>query len=215
MNFLIYKITNLIDNSIYIGKHKTKDKNDSYFGSGVLLKCAIEKYGIENFKKEIIFECKSEDEMNELESNIVDEVFVSRLDTYNVALGGKGGYEYINSNYLNGNSVNRSKEHMSKMGKCSMKKFWTKYENDENFKKEMDSKTLNNFSLYVKLHGNPFKGKKHTNETKIKMSKSHKGKCVGDKNGSYGTIWITDDNFDRKINRNESIPDGWRRGRKK
>lgn len=36
MNFYIYKITNLINGKIYIGKRKTKLKieDDFYFGSG-------------------------------------------------------------------------------------------------------------------------------------------------------------------------------------
>jgi hypothetical protein len=47
---------------------------------------------------------------------------------------------------------------------------------------------------------NGFFGKKHTEETKKKMSDSSKGMCKGEKNGSFGTCWITkyneDENFD-------------------
>ena len=48
----IYKITNLINGKIYIGQ----DSNDrlDYFGSGLLIKRAIKKYGKENFNKQII-----------------------------------------------------------------------------------------------------------------------------------------------------------------
>jgi hypothetical protein len=64
MNFIIYKITNLINGKVYIGKHETKNINDNYFGSGKLIRRAIKKYGISNFKKEILFQFSSREEMN-------------------------------------------------------------------------------------------------------------------------------------------------------
>jgi hypothetical protein len=46
MKHYIYKITNLINNKIYIGKHSSKNMNkDNYIGSGYLLLKAIKKYG--------------------------------------------------------------------------------------------------------------------------------------------------------------------------
>jgi hypothetical protein len=50
----VYKITNTINQKIYIGKHTTKNLNDKYMGSGKIIRNAINKYGIDNFIKEYI-----------------------------------------------------------------------------------------------------------------------------------------------------------------
>ena len=61
----IYKITNLVNGKIYIGKD-TKDRKD-YYGSGIVIKQAIKKYGKENFKKEILEKCSEYETLNEKE----------------------------------------------------------------------------------------------------------------------------------------------------
>ena len=53
--YTVYKITNLLNDKIYIGVHKTENPNDSYYGSGVAIKEAIKKHGKENFRKDILF----------------------------------------------------------------------------------------------------------------------------------------------------------------
>ena len=53
--FIVYQITNLINDKIYIGIHSTNDINDNYFGSGTILNKAIKKYGKQNFKKEVLY----------------------------------------------------------------------------------------------------------------------------------------------------------------
>lgn len=90
MFFTVYKTTNLINNKIYIGLHETKDINDTYLGSGILLKKAIKKYGVNNFKKEILFVYDNKTEMINKEKELVSEVFITRRDTYNMSKGGYG-----------------------------------------------------------------------------------------------------------------------------
>lgn len=106
MKYTIYQITNLIDDKIYIGKHQTNNINDNYMGSGKFLKYAQSKYGLENFVKEILFVFDSEEEMNAKEAELVTEEFCLREDTYNICIGGHGGFSYINANKT---SADRSK----------------------------------------------------------------------------------------------------------
>lgn len=82
---IIYKTTNLINNKIYIGKDK--NNNPKYFGSGKILKLAIKKYGIKNFKKEILEYCNTIEELDERE-----KYWINILNPeYNIGMGGNGG----------------------------------------------------------------------------------------------------------------------------
>lgn len=101
MYYTIYKITNMIDGKIYIGCHKTKKLNDGYMGSGKYLKRAYDKYGLENFKKEILFVFNTADEMYAKEAEIVNEDFIVTENTYNLKVGGFGGWDYANKHGLN------------------------------------------------------------------------------------------------------------------
>lgn len=87
---IIYKITNLINSKIYIGK--SKHNNPSYMGSGTLITKAIIKYGKENFSKEILEECDNEDDLNAKEIYWISK-YNSTNPTigYNIDKGGIGG----------------------------------------------------------------------------------------------------------------------------
>jgi hypothetical protein len=89
MKYLIYKITNNTNGRYYIGRHRTIDIDDGYMGSGIGIKNAINKYGIENFSKEIIAESWDETNLWELEKIIVNEEIVKDPLSYNMSYGGK------------------------------------------------------------------------------------------------------------------------------
>jgi len=90
--FYFYKITNLINNKFYFGVHSTDNLNDGYMGSGKYLKRAQDKYGIENFRKEILKYFSSKEKMFEYEKEIVTEALVNDKSCYNIMVGGKGGW---------------------------------------------------------------------------------------------------------------------------
>ena len=60
----IYLTTNLINSRKYIGQHKSECFDTNYYGSGKVLLQAINAYGKDNFKCEILCECFSAEELN-------------------------------------------------------------------------------------------------------------------------------------------------------
>lgn len=85
----IYKITNLINGKIYIGKDESDRLN--YFGSGKIIKSAINKYGLANFKKEILEICNNREKLCEREKFWIKQVNTKSPIGYNIANGGNGG----------------------------------------------------------------------------------------------------------------------------
>jgi hypothetical protein len=201
MYYTVYKITNQINDKIYIGVHKTKNLSDDYMGSGADLKNDQAKYGIENFKKEILFIFDNSDEMYAKEKEIVDDDFLKCENVYNLKTGGDGGWDNINKNRTEedkkklsraGNfSKNRNRSGCSKKAHITMKK-----------------------RGYKNAPPPGFKNKKHTEETKLQIGKTNSEKQSGEKNSQYGTMWITNGTENIKIKKDESIPEGWFKGRK-
>lgn len=96
----IYKITNLMDGKVYIGQsidiarrfnaHKTKPflKGDRSYNT--LFYRAIRKYGLENFKFEVLQECPISD-LNKLEKKYIAKYDSFRKSGYNSTKGGQDG----------------------------------------------------------------------------------------------------------------------------
>ena len=209
MFYTIYQITNNLNGKIYIGKHQTKNLNDGYMGSGKHLKRAIVKYGIENFKKEILFQFDNESDMNAKESELVTEEFCLREDTYNICVGGQGGFSYINANNLNDYEGKRDLD-IAKLALANLIRS-SLIENDELYRKELNRKISNGLKQKYQTDGHPWSGKKHSEKSKQKMSKTRN---VGSTNSQFGTMWITNGQESKKIKKDDRMPDGWWIGRK-
>jgi hypothetical protein len=86
----VYLTTNNVNGKKYVGM--TNGNNKDYIGSGVLFKQALEKYGRENFTKQVLMECHSEDELREAEEFFIQELnAVADPSFYNLHEGGRGG----------------------------------------------------------------------------------------------------------------------------
>jgi GIY-YIG catalytic domain len=211
MFYYLYQITNLVNNKIYVGVHKTHDMNDGYMGSGKIIRSAIAKHGISNFSKVILEYFDTSEAMYAKEKKVVTEEFLSREDVYNLQRGGQGGFDYINAHCGNqGERLNRalSNEQRAKGGKASSTRC-----------KEL------HIGIYSPTYISPFISNKelqqsgNSPEGRAKASKTSKitfaliGHQQKEKNSQFGKMWITNEQESIKIHKTQAIPDGWRKGR--
>ena len=190
---LVYKIANIINRKIYIGKHSTKNPYDDYFGSGKEIRSAIEKYGIENFTKEIIFCFDKEEDAFLKEAEIVNLDFVKNENTYNIAVGGNG--------YGGSWSGEKNPMYGKKHKQETKYKISTSHKEEKNpmygmtgeknpfYGRKHTKETKEKLSKAAKERKgikNPFYGKTHTKEAKDKISKAKRGKCSGENNPMFG-----------------------------
>jgi hypothetical protein len=213
MKYTIYQITNTINQKIYIGKHQTKNLDDGYMGSGKHLKRAIKKYGIENFVKEILYVFDSEEEMNYKEAELVTEEFSLREDTYNICIGGKGGFSYINRMSLNMYGSNGSSGHGVENLSVGREARKTKLAESQEYRDLISIIISDSLYKYYKNNAGNFTGKIHKKESKIKISESLKGKGIGSNNSQYGSFWITNGIENKKVKGLYQLPEGWYKGR--
>lgn len=212
MYYTIYQITNKINGNIYIGAHKTNNLNDGYMSSSDIIKKAIKKYGKENFVKEILYFCESEYDMFTKEAEIVNEEFICRKDTYNLKIGGIGGFNHYNG-------TEQHKKSASKGGKIAAQKTNAfikeqKNNNTEWWQNRLKSiKEENRKKAEMGLcDGWKNYSEKEREERREKISQMQKGSG----NSQYGKYWISHPETKEvlRINKDDIIPEGWVRGKK-
>jgi len=153
---VIYKTTNLVNGKQYIGKDKRN--TPSYLGSGTLLKRAIQKYGKENFKKEILEVCSTHEELIERE-----EYWLNYYDAGNNRM-----FYNMHNHSSGGLGIFGEKNHM-----------FGKHHSDERKQKMREFMSGKNNPVYGKGYlftgeKNHFYGKKHSPETIEKIKQKRK-----------------------------------------
>ena len=165
--------------------HQTRNLDDGYMGSGLAIRKAIEKYGLENFKKDILCECSSFDEMNQKEAEIVNSEFVAREDTYNLSVGGTFGWENCNKTLRNDPERERLRQLHAAM---AIKQWASKLTEEGHEKLRLRAKEIRQKhpeSFDVSGSKNPMFGKTHTSSVRQRLSNTH----TGSQNSQYGKHW--------------------------
>jgi group I intron endonuclease len=220
----VYKITNIINNKIYIGKDTSNNPN--YFGSGILIKKSIKKYGIENFIKEIIEECNDNQTLCEKEKYWIKEYNSTNLTIgYNISKGGDGGDTFSN---------NPNKLEIKEKIRDSMKtRVFTEKHRSNLSKNHMSTKHKKGKTyeeIYGKERADEYKGKLRLSRQKYKTEKERLGenydkvilllsnRIKGDDNPMRKNkyLWYVNPliNHVTRIKEGDLIPEGYVRGRK-
>ena len=181
----IYITTNNITGVKYIGQRHSKQikgsfYNDKYLGSGTVLKRAINEYGKDNFSKEIIQICNSQEELNNAEKHWIAYYKANineNAQFYNIAAGGEAGDNWTGKS-------NEYKNHFKQIISDSNR---TRKRNPNNIKgdknpaygKKWCNDGQKNYLLYqdeIKSR-NLVLGMIRTEEHNQKIAKANKGKC--------------------------------------
>lgn len=196
----IYRIKNIINNKCYYGsskninrrwsKHKSQLKY--YRHENVILQRAWNKYGENSFIFEIIEEC----DLNNL--LLTEQKYLDLNPEYNIgrqASGGDNLTEHPNKNDIIKRRKDNQRKVINNLSEDDKKKRWSR-------PKEINGKWKGGISINYCSCGkeisygskfcmkclprndknNPFYNKHHTNETKILISESKKGKYFGNQN---------------------------------
>jgi hypothetical protein len=202
----IYKTINIITGRYYYGMHSTDNLNDGYIGSGKRLWYSINKYGRENHEINIIKFYPNRNSLKTDERKLVNEDTIKDPMCMNIRIGGEGGLSGL------------SEESIRKIRKGASNFAYGLWENPifiEGHKKRTSDMMKKRHSLGLVKY-DTFTGKKHSKESKLKMSNTKKGTGVGVNNSQFGTCWITKNDYNKKIKKDDLqmyINEGWIKGR--
>ena len=158
----IYLTTNLVNGKKYIGQHNGSIK-DNYLGSGVLLVKAIEKYGKENFKKEILEECDIT-ELDEKEKYWI--AYYNALEDENFYNLSKGGQK--------GDGWEAARRFFQRHPEKAQEVYQKNYQNLKEWQKNNPDKVKENIEKFIQGSRDYFKAhpeKRRENVAKLQIAK--------------------------------------------
>ena len=203
--YFVYKTTNVLSNRYYIGMHSTDNLDDGYLGSGKRLRYSINKYGVENHKREIIEFLPDRKTMIQKEIEIVNLNEIAKVECMNLMVGGQGG---------RGFTIEQQKKNAKKSNKKQRKlhkdKEWAKRKGERITESLKRAYAEGRKEIKFNYDWN---GKKHGEKTKEKIGNANSISQLGEKNSQYGTHWITNGIENKKIQNKNKIPIGWKLGR--
>lgn len=173
---IIYKTLNIVNGKYYIGMDT--NNNPNYLGSGTLLKKAIEKYGKDSFKKIILEQCDSIEQLKEQEKYWINVYNAcSDRESYNISTGGTGGDNFThNPDKELIRKKLQARRHTDATKKKISENNWQKYNPGHRTGTKWSEEQRTKMEMYLAENGSPFKGKCHTEEAKQKNREKHLGK---------------------------------------
>lgn len=195
----IYKTTCTINENFYYGMHSTSNLEDGYIGSGTRLWHSIKKHGRENFKCEILEFLPDRKALVAREKELITEEMLHDPMCMNLKPGGEGGF--------------CNEEHALKFHIAGGKAFNIKNVSDieyvnmymERLNWHNAESRIKTAAVKLKKYGssNAWKGRKHKEESKLKISEKNSINQKGEKNSQFNTCWINNGVDNKKIKKDE------------
>ena len=190
---IIYKVTNLINGKIYIGKtnHQLRKRKNDHLSDirknrySIIFHHAIRKYGEECFTWEIIDQCLFPDVLLELEKYYIKKLKSKSPHGYNMTDGGEGVCGHIKTKetiekirvaHIGKHLSDDHKRKIGESGKGEKNGFYGKTHSIKTKKKISQAY----FKRYKK-ENHPNFGKHLSEATRRKIGISHKGKSAWNK----------------------------------
>ena len=204
-----YIITNNISGKQYVGSKISYKKdifNDKYIGSSKYLNEDYQNYKKANFKKKIIESgYRNIKEMLDVESRYIIKYNTLAPNGYNHFLPNTKESFHMGGVKDSQETIKRKSEsHKGKKHSLETKEKMSLSRTGLTKSIETKEKLSLSRKKWLENNNHPLLGRKRPDISKNR---------VGSGNPMYGTCWVTNGNDNKRINKNEPVPENWRFGR--